>query len=60
MTFMKKEVNYVKGNGECNFTYITPRNIITTNKNLGKVSNSKTTLYFRSKLIHCKSYNNHL
>ena len=24
------------------------------------VSNSKTTLYFRSKLIHCKSYNNHL
>ena len=24
------------------------------------VSNSKTTLYFRSKLIHCKSYNNNL
>lgn len=43
MTYMKKEVNYVKSNGECNFTYITPRNIITTNKNLGKVSNSKTT-----------------
>lgn len=43
MTYMKKEVNYIKGNDGCKFTYITPHNIVTTNKNIGKISNSKTT-----------------
>lgn len=42
MNYMNKKVTFLKNDGKCNFTYITPNNILTTNKHVSKIANSKT------------------
>lgn len=42
MKYMDKEITFIKNKNEGNFTYITPNTILTTNKQVSKVSNYKT------------------
>lgn len=42
MSYMNKEVTFLKSNEKGNYTYITPNQIITTNKHVAKITNCKT------------------